>query len=113
MWISPAYAQAGEVAPPNALLQLAPMFFIVIIFYFLIIRPQMTARKNHQEMVSNIKRGDRVVTAGGLIGKVSKVLDDEEVMIELADNMSVRAVKSTISHVGEKTAPAAKPANDK
>lgn len=112
MWISPAYAQAANVAQPNPLLQLAPMFFIIIIFYFLIIRPQMTARKNHMEMVSNIKRGDKVVTAGGVVGKVTKVLEGDEIMVEIADNVAIKVIKSTVGQVGDKTAPA-KPANDK
>ena len=76
MWISPAYAQAGEAVAPNPLVNLAPMIIIMVIFYFFLIRPQMTARKKHMEMVSNVRKGDVVVTAGGIIGKVTKVLDD-------------------------------------
>ncbi len=107
MLISPAFAQAGEAAAPNALVQLAPLVFIFVIFYFLLIRPQMTARKKHMEMVSNVRRGDTVVTAGGIIGKVTKVLEGDEVMVELADNVQVRIVKTTLSDVRNKTEPAA------
>lgn len=107
MFISPAYAQAGEVAAPNALMQMAPLVFIFVIFYFLLIRPQMSARKKHQEMVSNVRRGDTVVTAGGIIGKVTKVLEGEEVMVELADKVVVKVVKSTLTDVRNKPEPAA------
>lgn len=106
MWISPAFAQGAEAAAPNALLQFAPFILIFVVFYFLLIRPQATARKKHLEMVANVKRGDVVVTAGGLVGKVSKVLDGNEVMVELAEKMSVKVVKSTISDVRTKTEPA-------
>ncbi len=110
MWISPAYAQAAEAAAPSALMQLAPFVLIFVIFYFLLIRPQMTARKKHQEMVSNVRRGDVVVTAGGIIGKVTKVLDGDEVMVELAEKVAVKVLKSTLSDVRTKPQPAA---NDK
>ena len=106
MWISPAYAQAAETAAPNAFIQLAPLIFIFVIFYFLLIRPQMNARKKHAEMVSNVRRGDVVVTAGGIVGKVTKVLESEEVMVELAENVTVKVVKTTISDVRTKPQPA-------
>ena len=110
MWISPAYAQAAEPAAPSALMQLAPFVMIFVIFYFLLIRPQMTARKKHMEMVSNVRRGDVVVTAGGIIGKVTKVLEGDEVMVELAEKVSVKVLKSTLTDVRNKPEPAA---NDK
>lgn len=106
MFISPAYAQAGE-AGANPLIQLAPLIFIFVIFYFLLIRPQMTARKKHTEMVSNVRRGDTVVTAGGIIGKITKVIDDNEVMVELADKVTVKVVKATLTDVRNKPEPAA------
>lgn len=107
MFISPAYAQA-ETAAPNPLMQLAPLILIFVIFWFLLIRPQMTARKKHQEMVSNVRRGDTVVTAGGIVGKVTKVLEGDEIMVELADNVTVKVVKSTLQDVRTKTEPADK-----
>lgn len=110
MWISPAYAQAAETAAPNPFLQLAPLIFIFVIFYFLLIRPQMNARKKHAEMVSNVRRGDVVVTAGGVVGKVTKVLEGDEIMVELAENVTVKVVKATLSDVRTKPQPAA---NDK
>ena len=107
MFISPAYAQAAQSAAPNPIMQLLPLVLIFVIFYFLLIRPQMTARKKHTEMVSNVRRGDVVVTAGGIVGKVTKVLEGEEVMVELADNVVVKIVKATISDVRTKPEPAA------
>jgi len=107
MLISPAYAQAAQTAAPNPLMQLAPLVFIFVIFYFLLIRPQMTARKKHMEMVSNVRRGDTVVTAGGIVGKVTKVLEGDEIMVEIAEKMSVKVLKSTLSDVRNKTQPAA------
>ncbi len=109
MFFSPAYAQAADAAGPNPLLNLAFPVMIFVIFYFLLIRPQMTARKKHQEMVSNVRRGDVVVTAGGIVGKVTKVLESDEVMVELADNVTVKVVKATLTDVRNKTQP---PAND-
>jgi preprotein translocase subunit YajC len=110
MFISPAYAQAAEGAAANPLFQMLPLVLIFVIFYFLLIRPQMTARKKHQEMVSNVRRGDVVVTAGGIVGKVTKVLEGDEVMVELADNVTVKVIKATLTDVRTKTQP---PANDK
>ena len=109
MFISPAYAQAADAAAPNPLLQMAPLVLMFVIFYFLLIRPQMNARKKHQEMVSNVRRGDVVVTAGGIIGKVTKVLEGDEIMVELADNVTVKVLKATLTDVRTKTQP---PAND-
>ena len=108
MFISTAHAAAAPAAA-NPLLQLAPLVFIFVIFYFLLIRPQQQARKKHEEMVSNVRRGDVVVTAGGVVGKVTKVLEGEEVMVELADNVTVKVIKATLSDVRAKTQP---PAND-
>ncbi|MEZ5893370.1 MAG: preprotein translocase subunit YajC [Parvularculaceae bacterium] len=109
MFISTAYAQTAGAAAPNAFIQLAPMVLIFVIFYFLLIRPQMNARKKHMEMVSNVRRGDVVVTSGGIIGKVTKVLEGDEIMVELADNVVVKVLKSTLTDVRTKTQP---PAND-
>lgn len=93
-----------------ALIQsVAPLVIILIIFYFLLIRPQQRRLKAHQQMIANLKRGDVIVTSGGLIGKVRSVADDE-VRLELAPNTEVRVVRSTIAEVRAKTEPA--PAND-
>jgi len=84
------------------LTSLIPLVLLFGIFYFLIIRPQQQRLKAHQAMVAAVKRGDTVVTAGGLIGKVSKVKDDGEVLIEIADNVQVRVLKSTLTEVRTK-----------
>lgn len=107
MFISPAYAQAAGAAAPNPLIQLAPFILVFVFFYFLIIRPQQQARKKHMEMIANVRRGDVVVTSGGMIGKISKVLEGDEIMVELADNVVVKVVKSTLTDVRSKPTPAA------
>jgi len=81
---------------------LVPLILLFGIFYFLIIRPQQQRLKAHQAMVAAVKRGDIVVTAGGLIGKVSKVKDDGEVLVEIADNVQVRVLKTTLTEVRSK-----------
>ncbi|MGE0180918.1 MAG: preprotein translocase subunit YajC [Parvularculaceae bacterium] len=110
MLISPAYAQAAGAPAPSLLNSPLPMFVLIgVMFYFMIWRPQQTARKKHMEMIANLRKGDVVVTSGGFIGKVSKVLDGEEIMVELADNVVVKVIKSTLTDV--RTKPSA-PAND-
>lgn len=83
-------------------LNIVPLILLFAIFYFLIIRPQQQRMKAHQAMVAAVKRGDTVVTAGGLIGKVSKVKDDGEILVEIADNVQVRVLKSTLTEVRSK-----------
>lgn len=86
--------------------QFIPLILIFAIMYFLLIRPQQKKMKDHQAMVAALRRGDKVVTAGGLIGKVVKVMDDGEVEVEVADGVKVRVVQATISQVVSKTEPA-------
>ncbi|MCX8225931.1 MAG: preprotein translocase subunit YajC [Sulfitobacter sp.] len=86
--------------------QFVPLILIFAIMYFLLIRPQQKKVKEHQAMVAGLRRGDQVVTAGGLIGKVVKVKDDGELEIELAENVKVRVIQSTIATVVSKTEPA-------
>ena len=88
--------------------QFIPLILIFAIMYFLLIRPQQKKLKQHQAMVSSLRRGDQGVTAGGLIGKVSKIKDDAEVEVELAEGVKVRVVRSTIGQVLNKTEPAEK-----
>ncbi len=78
---------------------MVPLLLLFGIFYFLLIRPQQQRVKTHQQMVEAVRRGDTVVTAGGLIGKVAKVKDDGELMVEIADNVQVRVLKSTLTEV--------------
>lgn len=88
------------------LAQFVPLILIFVIMYFLLIRPQQKKVKEHQNMVEALRRGDQVVTQGGVIGKVSKVKDDGELEVEIADGVKVRVVKSTIAQVLSKTEPA-------
>jgi preprotein translocase subunit YajC len=90
----------------GAIGQFLPLILIFGIMYFLLIRPQQKKAKEHQAMVSAVRRGDQVITQGGLIGKVTKVKDDNEIEVELAEGVKVRVVKSTISTVVSKTEPA-------
>ena len=90
----------------DAFTQFVPLILIFGIMYFLLIRPQQQKMKEHKKMVESLRRGDQVVTQGGLIAKVSKVKDDNEVEVELADGVKVRVVRSTIAQVMSKTDPA-------
>ena len=87
------------------MLQLVPILLMFVIFYFLLFRPQQQRAKQHREMVSNIRRGDTVVTSGGIIGKVTKVRDDNEIEVEIADQTRVRVVKATVAEVRAKGEP--------
>ncbi len=107
MFATPAYAQAAGGAGGGAGF-LIPMILIFGIMYFLMIRPQQKKIKEHQKMVQALRRGDQVVTQGGLIGKVVKVKEDNELEVELAQGVKVRVVQTTIAQVLNKTEPAAK-----
>ena len=112
MFITPAYAQAaGGAAGASAIMNIAPLILIFGIMYFLLIRPQQTKLKQHKAMVEALRRGDQVITGGGIVGKVSKVREDGEVEVEIADGVKVRVVKSTIAQVLSKTEPAAANSN--
>ncbi len=115
--ISKAYAQTAETpaaaTPPDgqntmegALMQFLPLLLIFGVFYFMLIRPQQKKYERHKAMVEGLRRGDRVVTGGGLIGTVAKVEGDEAV-VEIADGVKVTVVKSTITQVNAKTEPEA------
>jgi preprotein translocase subunit YajC len=108
MLITPAYAQAaaGGGDASSMMVQLAPLALIFVVFYFFLIRPQQQKAKQQRAMLDAVRRGDRVVTAGGLIGTIAKVVSNEEVLVDLADNVRVRVVRSTISQVLAKTEPA-------
>jgi preprotein translocase subunit YajC len=89
----------------DLIVQFLPFIFIFAIMYFLILRPQRQKQQRHKEMVANMRRGDTVVTTGGLIGKVAKVVDENEVQLELAENVKVRVVRSMIAEVRAKGEP--------
>ena len=101
-------APAGPDGFTQFLVGLAPWLLIFIIFYLLMIRPQTRRLKQHQATLAALKKGDEVITAGGIRGKVTKVTDDEA-EVEIASNVRVRVIKSTISVVLK---PGTKPAND-
>jgi preprotein translocase subunit YajC len=104
MLISPAYAQAAA-GGSDFLIQLMPILLMFVIFYILLLRPQQQRAKQHKEMVANIRRGDTVVTSGGIIGKVTKVKDDGEIEVEIAENTRVRVIKGTVAEVRVKGEP--------
>jgi preprotein translocase subunit YajC len=105
MWISPAYAQSG--GDGGGLMTFLPLILIFVVFYFLLIRPQQKKAKDHRNMVDNVRRGDEVVTGGGIVGKITKVKDDNHIQIEIAEGVRINVVKGTLSDVRSKTAPAA------
>ena len=107
-FITPAYAQAaggGSAGGAEMLMQMAPFAIILVIMYFLIIRPQQKRAKETQDMLGSVRRGDTVVTTGGIIGKVTKVTDATEVEVEIAPNVRVRIVRSMIADVRAKGEP--------
>jgi preprotein translocase subunit YajC len=106
VFITPAYAQAaGAPGASSILIQVVPFILIFVIMYFLLIRPQQRRQKSHQEMLKNIRRGDQVVLGSGIVGKVSKDIDEQHVEIEIADNVKVKVVRSTIMDVRSKAEP--------
>ena len=111
MFASPAYAQSAAASPGGvaAFAQFVPLVLIFVIFYFLMIRPQQRRLKAHRAMLDAVKQGDEVVTGGGLIGRVTRVKDDE-LEVEVAPTVKLRVVKGTLSEVRTKKLPAA--AND-
>ncbi|MCP1469141.1 preprotein translocase subunit YajC [Sphingobium sp. OAS761] len=111
MFISPAFAQTagGQASGASVLVQMAPLVLIFVVFYFLLIRPQQKKMKEHKAKIDAVKKGDQVVTGGGLVGKVTRV-DDLYVDVELAPGMKVKAVRTTLTDVIDPMT--AKPAND-
>jgi preprotein translocase subunit YajC len=109
MFVSPAYAQTAAASGGSleALQQFLPLILIFVVFYFLLIRPQQKRMKQHKEMLGQLRRGDRVVTAGGIVGTVNKILSDTELSVEIAEGVKVRVVRSTLTEVLSKTEPVA------
>ena len=103
MLTTPVYAQLGGGS--DMLVSLLPFLLIFVIMYFLILRPQQQRVKQHREMVSALRRGDTVVTSGGLVGKITKVVDDNEVELQLADGVRVRQMRQMVSEVRAKGEP--------
>lgn len=97
-FISDAWAQAGEAAAPNPLISMLPLFALLILFYFMLIRPQMKRSKEHKQMVSNLAKGNEVVTSGGVAGKIRDI-GENFIVLEIADNVQVRVQKESVSSV--------------
>ena len=107
MLISTAYAQGTGMFDQNALIQFLPLILIFVVFYFLLIRPQQRKAKDHKTMLDALRRGDRIVTGGGIIGTVARVDSPEEITVDIADGVRVRVLRSTITSVLAKPDPAA------
>ena len=103
MLISPAYAQGAGGGDMGALGSFLPLILIFVVFYFLLIRPQQKKQKAHREMLSALHRGDRIVTAGGLVGTITKVLSDTELTVEISEGVKVRVMRGMVSDVIAKT----------
>ncbi|WP_425050056.1 preprotein translocase subunit YajC [Psychromarinibacter sp. S121] len=107
MFVTPAFAQATGGGAAGAFGSFIPLILIFAIMYFLLIRPQQKKVKEHQKMVEALRRGDQVITQGGIVGKVTKVKEDGEIEVEIATGVKVRVIKSTVAQVISKTEPAA------
>ena len=98
--ITPAFAQATPAGGSGDIIfQLVPFVLIFVIMWFLIIRPQQRRAREHQEIIKNVRRGDTIVSTGGIVGKVTKVTDDPEIEVEIADGVRVRLVRAMIAEV--------------
>lgn len=106
MFISAAYAQTAADGAGGTMGMILPLLLMLPVFYFFLIRPQQQRAKQTKQMLEALRRGDRVVTSGGIIGTVAKVISDTEVAIDIADNVRVRVVRSMISQVLAKPEPA-------
>ena len=112
MFIKEAYAQTAGAGGGDFLVSMLPLILIFVVFYFLLIRPQQQKMKTHRAMISAVKRGDKILTSGGIFGTITKVEEAEDVvMVEIAKDVRVRVARSTISDVVNKPGQA-KPAND-
>lgn len=107
-FVTPAHAQAGPAGEPSILMTVMPFILIFIIMYFLLIRPNQKRMKEHQAMIAAVKKGDRIVTAGGILGKVTGIGAEgtDEITAEIAPNTRVTILRSTITAVLSKTQPA-------
>ena len=105
MFVTPAFAQGLGGSGNEMFMSLLPFVAIFVIMYFLILRPQQKKVKQHQELVKNVRRGDTVVTTGGLVGKITKVVDEDQIEVEIADGVRVRQLRQMISDVRAKGEP--------
>ena len=108
MFVTEAFAQTAPAAAPGGtdlLMSVLPFLLIFVVMYFLIIRPQRAAAKRRDELLKNIRRGDQIVTGGGIVGKVTKVIDEKELEVEIAEGIKIRVVRGGISEVRVKGEP--------
>ena len=113
MFVSPAWAQGAGGGGLDGLGGLLPLVLIFVVFYFLLIRPQQKKAKVHRETLSNLRRGDKVVTNGGLVGTITRVPNDTELMVEIADGVKVRVLRGMIAESLSKSDPAPAKSKDK
>ena len=108
MLISPAYAQAAApAAGGDMFMSLLPLILVFAIFYFLLIRPQQTKMKTHREMLENLKKGDQIVTAGGIVGKIARIeQSDNQLVVEIAPSVQVKVIRQTVADLLTKPVPA-------
>jgi preprotein translocase subunit YajC len=100
MFISPAYAQAAAGVPGGFdIMSIVPLILIFVVFYFLLIRPQQKKVKEHRDMVTNLRRGDKIVTSGGIIGTITKVVSEGEIQLEIAEGVRVRCARTMIANL--------------
>mgnify|MGYP003626403676 CR=1 FL=1 len=99
MWITPAFAQDGGMGGLGGLESMLPLVLIFVVFYFLLIRPQQKRAREHREMLAALRRGDRIVTGGGIIGTVTRVKDDDELTVEIAEGVKVSVARGTVATV--------------
>lgn len=111
MFVTPAYAQSIGGGGGDILVSIMPFVLIFVIMYFLIIRPQRQQAKKRQEMLGNVRRGDQVITGGGISAKVIKVVDDSELEVEIAEGVKVRVLRSMLADVKVKGEPVKEAAN--
>lgn len=106
MFVTPAYAQAaGGGGATDIVTSLVPILLLIVIFWFLIFRPQQKRMKEHQNMLSAVRRGDTIVTTGGIVGKVTRVQENEDLEVEISQGVKVKVVRSMISEVRSKSEP--------
>jgi preprotein translocase subunit YajC len=105
MFVSPAWAQAAGGGGDGGFMTLLPLILIFVVFYFLLIRPQQKKAKQHRDMLLNIRRGDKIVTGGGIIGTVTRVVSDDELAVEIAEGIKIRVQRGLVSGVLSRTEP--------
>lgn len=105
MFITPAFAQSGPAGGESFFITMMPFLLIFVIMYFLVIRPQQRRVKTHREMLKNLRRGDTIVTSGGVVGKITRAVDDEDLQVEIADNVRVKVARGMVAEVRAKGEP--------